>query len=302
MKRTIALLALWLPAACAQSAPLAAPPAPPAPAPAAAAGPHVVIVTVDGLRPDAITRANTPALARLLREGAASRASRVPPPSLTLPSHFSMVTGQTAARHGITRNKTLEHEPAAATLFTLAHDAGKRTALYIGKYKLRALAPRGSADVVVGPSPGDHDWDAGAPAVLAARFAADFARDRPALAFVHLREPDEVGHDSGWMTPQYHAALAESDRALAVVLRAIADSGLPATVFLTSDHGGTGDQHWSDDPLDAIVPWVCIGPGVKAGTAIAEPSIVDVGPTAAALLGVKLPDVEGKVVKECLAK
>ncbi len=301
MNRSFALLAPCLLVACAQSqAPAPAPAAPAAPAPAAAAGHHVVIVTIDGLRPDAITEADTPALARLLREGATSLAARVPQPPLTLPSHLSMVTGQTAARHGIRTNKTLTQEPANATLFTLVHDAGGRTGLYLGKHKLVALAPRGSADVTVGPSWGDSNWDAGSSARLAAQFAADFPRERFALALVHLREPDEAGHDAGWMTPPYRAALGEADRGLASVLRTIAGSGLPTTVILTSDHGGEGKDHWTHETADSRVPLICRGPGVKAGSTIAEASIIDVGPTAAALLGVRLPDVEGKVVRECL--
>jgi predicted AlkP superfamily pyrophosphatase or phosphodiesterase len=270
------------------------------PAPAADRARHVVIVTIDGLRPDAIDDIATPALARMAREGGASRAALAPPPYQTLPSHKSMVHGQSPARHGILKNSTLAQEPANRTLFNAVHDAGGRTALYIGKRKLVALAPRASADVFAGPGAGDSRWEDGASARLAARFAADFARERYALAFVHLREPDGAGHDAGWMTPQYRAAVAEADRALGVVLQAIRDSGLPTTVFLTADHGGEGTDHWTHGAVDAAVPWICHGPGVKPGTALGPSSVTDVGPTAAALLGVSLPDVEGRVVKECL--
>jgi arylsulfatase A-like enzyme len=261
---------------------------------------HVVIVTIDGLRPDAIDEAGTPALARLLREGASSLDGRVPHPYLTLPSHMSMVTGQSPARHGILKNSTLAQEPANRTLFNAVHDAGRGTALYIGKHKLVALAPRGSAGLLAGPRAGDGGWEDGASARLAARFAAAFARERHALALVHLREPDGAGHDRGWMTPEYRVAVTEADRALGVVLQAVRDSGLPTTVFLTADHGGAGTDHWTHGALDWTVPWICAGPGVKAGTVLASPSVTDVGPTAAALLGVSLPDVEGRVVKECL--
>lgn len=296
MARLVALLVPCLfAAACAR-----APGTPPATPAADAGGHHVVIVTVDGLRPDAITEADTPRLARLVREGAASLASRVPEPSETLPAHFSMATGQTAARHGVRSNRTLAREPDNATLFTAARAAGRRTALLFGKSKLIALAPRGSADVVQGPARGEKDWESGASAALAARFARDYARERFGLAWVHLREGDMAGHDAGWMTPPYRAGLGEADRALGVVLDAIAASGLPTTVILTSDHGGEGKDHWGKNPADSIVPWICFGPGVQAGAVIAGSSIVDTGPTAAALLGVTLPDVEGKVVKECL--
>jgi len=212
------------------------------------------------------------------------------------------VTGQTAQKHGVRTNQTLAQEPAGATLFTVVHDAGGRTGLYAGKHKLLALAPRRSADVVRAPGAGDSDWESASSARLAAQFAADFPRERFAFAFVHLREPDEAGHDAGWMTPAYRAALAEADRGLASVLKTIADSGLPTTVILSSDHGGEGKDHWTHDALDSNVPWICLGPGVQPGATIAPSAIVDVGPTAAALLGVTLPDVDGRVVKECLPR
>lgn len=297
IRRVLLLAACALAAACAPGTPAAVPAAAPA---ADAGGHHVVVVTFDGLRPDAITEADTPRLARLVREGSASLASRVPHPPETLPSHFGMATGQTAARHGLHANKALEFEPANVTLFTAAHAAGRRTALYFGKSKLIALAPRGSADVVMGPGRGESNWGAGAGAALAAHFARVFPRERFGLAWVHLREADMAGHDAGWMTPEYRGGLAEADRALGVVLDAIAASGLPTTVILTSDHGGHGKDHWGKHPADSIVPWICVGPGVKAGATIAQSSVIDVGPTGAALLGVTLPETEGRVVKECL--
>jgi len=261
---------------------------------------HVVVVTVDGLRPDAITEADTPQLARLVREGAASLASRVPHPPETLPAHFSMATGQTPSKHGIVRNKWLDPLPPNPTLFTAAHGAGRRTALYFGKSKLVALAPRGSADVLLGPGKGESDWKSGADGALAARFAQDFPRLRFGLAWVHLRAPDMAGHDAGWMTAAYRRELRVADEALGVVRKAIADSGLPTTLIVTADHGGEGKEHWGQAPADSVVPWICAGPGIKPGARLAESSVTDVGPTAAALLGVKLPDVEGRVVSECL--
>lgn len=297
------LLACCLVLAACAPAPEARSAAAPGPALAPDAGKHhVVIVTVDGLRPDAITEADTPQLARLLREGAASLASRVHPPPETLPSHFSMATGQTAARHGIVKNKWLDPLPPNPTLFTVAHAAGRRTGLYFGKSKLIALAPRGSADVRLGPGKGESDWASGEDGALAARFAQDFPRQRFGLAWVHLRAPDMAGHDAGWMTAAYRKELAVADRALGMVRQAIADSGLPTTLILTSDHGGEGKDHWGHAPADSVVPWICAGPGVKPGTRIAESSVIDVGPTAAALLGLTLPDVEGQIVSECLGK
>ena len=58
---------------------------------------HVVVVSIDGLRPDAIDdRADgpTPALARVLRGPGTLNARCDPENSITLPNHVSMLTGR----------------------------------------------------------------------------------------------------------------------------------------------------------------------------------------------------------------
>src|SRR5687767_5567424 len=62
--------------------------------PLASVSRNVVVVSVDGLRPDAIAKYSAPTLQRLMREGSYTLAARTIDPSTTLPSHTSMLTGQ----------------------------------------------------------------------------------------------------------------------------------------------------------------------------------------------------------------
>ncbi len=69
----------------------------------------VLLVSVDGLRPDYITAADKhglkiPCLRRLMREGAHAASVRGVLPTSTYPSHATLVTGTTPARHGIFSN------------------------------------------------------------------------------------------------------------------------------------------------------------------------------------------------------
>ena len=54
---------------------------------------HVVIISMDGVRPDAIDAIDTPALDRLMAKGAYSRHAQTIDPSFTLPSHTSTLSG-----------------------------------------------------------------------------------------------------------------------------------------------------------------------------------------------------------------
>src|SRR5450432_1560036 len=66
----------------------------------------VVLISIDGLRPDYVLEADRnrlriPNLRRLLRDGAhATRVAGVLP-TVTYPSHTTLVTGVSPARHGI---------------------------------------------------------------------------------------------------------------------------------------------------------------------------------------------------------
>ncbi len=69
----------------------------------------VLMVSVDGLRPDYVTAADRhglkiPCLRRLMREGAHASTVRGVLPTSTYPSHTTLVTGTTPARHGIWSN------------------------------------------------------------------------------------------------------------------------------------------------------------------------------------------------------
>lgn len=276
----------------------------PAPAAARPAVRHVVIITVDGLRPDAIAAAPAPRLQALAARGAASLAARVAEIPETLPSHVSMATGVPPSVHGVTWNSDQDRTLERDTLFTRVHEAGGRTGLYFGKSKLRLLAPRGSADVSWGPAPRGAALERGAVDAVAARFAADFPRERFRLAWVHLREPDWAGHTHGWMSAPYLAAVRQADAAVGVMLEAIAASGLGArtAVLVTSDHGGEGTSHGDGrGETSWLIPWICQGPGRRGATIARPPTQLDVAPTVLAWLELAPPpDARGRAIAECL--
>jgi predicted AlkP superfamily pyrophosphatase or phosphodiesterase len=76
-------------------------------------GPVVVLISIDGLRPDAVTEASThglqvPNLRAFMRDGAWAAGVRGVLPTLTYPSHASILTGASPSRHGILSNTTFD--------------------------------------------------------------------------------------------------------------------------------------------------------------------------------------------------
>jgi len=87
---------------------------------------RVVIVSIDGLRPDAILPAPMPNLISLMQSGAFSLGAQTVYPSVTLVAHASMLSGLCPSKHGVYWN---EYQPElgfaeGTNLFDLAHAAG----------------------------------------------------------------------------------------------------------------------------------------------------------------------------------
>lgn len=74
---------------------------------------HVVLISIDGLKPEWYLEDKwpAPAMQQLYREGAHAVAVRTVFPALTYPGHTTLATGALPARHGICNNRRIEPVP-----------------------------------------------------------------------------------------------------------------------------------------------------------------------------------------------
>jgi predicted AlkP superfamily pyrophosphatase or phosphodiesterase len=290
-------------AACASTAHIASAPAAVMDAVTAHGGrtDHVIVVSIDGLRPDAIERFGARTLLRLMAEGAYSLEATTILPSRTLPSHTSMLTGLEPEKHGVTwnsRDMDDHGHVATPTIFAAARQAGLRTAAFFSKSKFEHLAAPATLNHV--QIPGGLLGRSSARSTVG-HVEKHLRTNRPNLLFVHLAEPDFAGHLFGWMSAPYAWAVRTADLQVAALLAA-ADRAFGVgnyTVLLTADHGGHGRDHGSDDPRDIVIPWIAWGEGVAGGTVLpAGIRTVDSAATALWLLGLDTGEdgVAGHVV------
>lgn len=252
---------------------------------------HVVLVSLDGLRPDAIERYEATTLQRLAREGSWTHSATTIMPSKTLPSHTSMLTGEFPDEHGMhwntnrTGSRGLVEVP---TIFGVARARGYRTAAFFSKAKFQHLQLPGTLDYSQAPGGRYGGWSERR---TMRDVEAYLAEARPHLLFVHLREPDAAGHTYGWMTPEYGAAVRAADHALARLISASDHAfGRGAyTLIVTADHGGHGFSHGSDDERDVTIPWIAWGRGVRPGPLDGRVQTVDTAATVLWLLGLHEP-------------
>lgn len=258
---------------------------------------RLILFVIDGLRPDGLQQASTPCIDRLIGAGASTYAARTVMPSATLPCHTSMFRGVTPQRHGITTNTWVPQVRPVPSLVDVLHQAGKRTAFFYNWEPLRDLAAPGSLDrsyYVNNCHAPDGDWE------LAGLAAATLREWTPDFAFVYLGCTDVAGHDHGWMSAEYLAAIGRGDAAIGAVLATVNPE--ETAVIVTSDHGGHDRTHGTAMDEDMTIPWVIAGPWVPSGRHLQAPvSILDNPRTIAALLKVApAQDWAGQVVREAI--
>ena len=264
---------------------------------------RVVIISIDGLRPDRLLLADTPVMHAMVKEGAYTFWAETTAVSVTLPSHVSMLTGMTPNKHGIEWNGDLPFSrpvyPLYPTIFETAKLGGYTTALVCGKNKFGPLTKPGTLDYVFLPEK-NLDTDA----LVADEAVKAIRQVKPDLLFVHFPTVDRIGHQYGWGSPEQLAAIALADQAVGRVMAALEETGMKKSAFIivTSDHGGQGKTHGAEDARSRHIPWIATGPGVRQGfdlTQIAELEVrtEDTAATALYLLGAPMPlYLEGKPV------
>ncbi len=231
---------------------------------------HVVLISVDGLRGDAINGQAAPNIDRLLKRAIYTLDARAVTPTHTMPNHTSMLTGLSPEQHGITWNHQRLDSYDGQTVFTILKNKGTSTAAYVAKSKLAFLL-RDTSFVHIEPKPdGDLLFTGESSKNITQLFAKRWETTPTAFTLVHLREPDSAGHAYEWMSDEYFAAVSHADKAVGEIIAAIETSpqANQTALIITADHGGSGDHHGADLPENRKIPWIVLLPGSQQSTVI----------------------------------
>jgi len=251
-------------------------------------GPMVVLISVDGMKPEAVIDAQShglkvPNLRAFMADGAYAGAVRGVLPTLTYPSHTTLLTGASPAKHGIYDNTTFDpllrnqrgwywyaEDIKVPTLWDAAAAAHLQTAniywpVSVGAnitYNLpqiwrtgtdddlklqRALSTQGLEQELsagLGRYPGGMQ-ETVAEDEIRARFAIRLLQKKhPSFFTVYLTGLDTEEHLSGPFSPKSNETLERLD-AVVGSLRAAAEKAAPgrATICVVSDHGFAAVEH-----------------------------------------------------------
>jgi predicted AlkP superfamily pyrophosphatase or phosphodiesterase len=274
-------------------------------APTPSATPKVLILGLDGIRPDRLAAVPTPVLDSLAAQGAFTDAATTRPPTVSGPGWSSMLIGVWADKHGVANNdfttNAYARYPDVLTRIEAARPA-------LGTLAVLDWPPLGTAAsggplisdrvdrklLVDGDSLGYHAADS----ISAALAAEALATGSVDAAFVYFGDVDEVGHAHGTLSPEYAAAIAVVDRQVGQVLEGLrrrptydAEDWL---VLVSTDHGRRDDGgHGGDSEAERTIFLLMSGPSVRGHVFDRPPAIVDVAVTALTHLGIPIDPAWG---------
>lgn len=266
---------------------------------------RVVLVVLDGLRPDAVDAFRLDHIADLAARGAATFSARTVTPSVTAAAMASLFTGLAPARHGVVSDRF--HVPRRRgpvdPLPRVLSGAGLPSSAFIGSLPAlyAGLARQIARHVGLGRAVCAGDT---ARAIVASARPALIEQER-GLIVLHWPDADRAGHEYGWMSRQYEAGARAMDQALADLAGLLARYGENTLLIALADHGGGGavaNDHDSMHPADQTIPIILAGAGVEPGAIAGSVSLLDVPPTVLWALGVDSPpSYEGRVIAEAFA-
>jgi predicted AlkP superfamily pyrophosphatase or phosphodiesterase len=244
--------------------------------------PLLVVISIDGLRPDYITAADehgakVPNLRRFLKEGAYADGVEGVVPTVTYPSHTTLMTGVWPAKHGILANTTFDplqknyqgwywyaEDIRVPTLWDAAAKAGRTTAsvqwpVTVGAHinwnipefwranteddakLLRAVSTPGllaEAQGELGAYSGGVDTTVEADKNRGRYAAWILEKKHPRLLTLHLIALDHIEHETGPFSVESVAVLEGLDAVIGSV-REAAERRAPGLAYIAvvSDHG-----------------------------------------------------------------
>ena len=251
----------------------------------------VVLLLVDGMRPDGLLQSEHPFVETMQREGTCYLAAQTVMPSVTLPCHMSLFHSVTPERHGVTTNTFTPQVRPIEGLIDRLDSRGKKCGMFYNWEELRDLYRPGHVhETFFVNEEKQNDTDP----IITDKAIEYIKAEQPDFVFLYLGETDSAGHGSGWMSAHY----IETIRTAMDCTKRVYDA-LPEgyTLIVTADHGGHDRGHGNDMPEDMTIPICCIGAPFEKGAALSGGNIIDIPVTIAKLMGVDpVKEWEGKAL------
>jgi len=215
-----------------------------------------VLVSLDSFLHRHVSAETTPRLHGLgVSGGFASAGGRCDLPSVTYPSHASLLSGRHVGNHGVLTGRAGSPEAgvipgwagetnvARLTMFDLCRTNGLRSAAILGDHKLFQILNAGTADSVWPPSPDvppgiEIDlFGYATNAAIHEMAIAAVAANTNDFVFIHYNETDTAGHLYGPDAPETLASYRGVDKLVGEIADVLESDWSRTVLIVVSDHG-----------------------------------------------------------------
>ncbi len=209
----------------------------------------VLIIGIDGCRPDALAAANTPNLDQLMANGTFTYNARTIPPTWSGPGWSSMLTGVWYTKHGVSDNTFF-----GSNYEEYPHFFNRIETFNPSLYTASIVHWGPINNTIMDQADFQQTFDSD---VAVSNSAVNLLQTgNPDILFLHYDDVDHAGHADGFSTtvPSYIAAIEGVDTNLGPVLTALNNRSTIANenwiIMVSTDHGGSGTGHGGSSEVE----------------------------------------------------
>lgn len=271
----------------------------------------VLIIGIDGVRPDVLAEVPTPNLDNLIARGAYSDRALTGLPTVSGPGWSSMLIGVTPDKHGVTSNDFTSNRYGdyPDVLSRVESIRPELNTFVVADWMPLVGAVDGGPLIGDGPDVkvAFDGYELGWPEAdeLSVDTAVTHLQSAdPDLAFVYIGNPDETSHETGSIGEPYREAIAAADVLVGRLVAAI--EARPTydnedwLILVSTDHGRTEDGgHGGETVEERTIFYLASGPSAQVGALSEAPAVADVAVTALAHLGLEIDEawgLDGRIV------
>jgi predicted AlkP superfamily pyrophosphatase or phosphodiesterase len=246
----------------------------------------VLIIGIDGCRPDALLAAQTPNMDALWKDGAYSFKARTDEISSSGPAWSAMLIGVWHQKHNVLNNEY--EDPDLAHYPHFFHRVRQEKP----ELKTYSVANWGPIHKILQEGDATYETSMLSDARVAKKVAYLLKSKEVDVMFVQLDEVDGAGHSHDYSvdSPKYLEAIEKVDRHVERMVSALDKrSSIDKEnwlIILSSDHGGSNFGHGKSIPEHMTVFFIASGESAKKGEITKEVGVVDVAVTALYHLGI----------------
>ena len=203
----------------------------------------VLVIGIDGCRPDALEVASTPVIDQLIASGIYSPDALNDDITISGPGWSAILCGVWSEKHLVVDNSfSVDDYDTYPSFFQRLEDYDSE----LHTVSICHWSPIN--DMIVGDD-ADFKMNVSSDVTVASEASAYLRDNDPDVMFLHFDEADGVGHSFGFSpdVPQYVSKIEEIDGLIAVVIQAIEDRPTflqeDWLILITTDHGGLGTSH-----------------------------------------------------------